>query len=175
MVSRHNFHKTTALVLLAVLLLMSASEPFARGQAMVATVNVGGTSYGLAYDSGKSEVFVTHFFNDTVTVLSDANNAVVATASLGVNYEPVGVAYDSARAEVFVANYGANTVSIISDATNSAVANVSVGAYPEAVAYDSGRGEVFVASGTSRTVGAVSVSIRCDERGGRDGGCTRAQ
>ncbi len=39
--------------------------PFARGQALVATVNVGGTSYGIAYDSGKGEIFVTHFFNDS--------------------------------------------------------------------------------------------------------------
>jgi YVTN family beta-propeller protein len=126
-------------------------------QAVVATANVGGTSYGVAYDSGKGEIFVTHFFNDTVTVLSDSNNAVVSTLSLGVNYEPVGVAYDSAKGEIFVANYGANTVSVISDATGKAVTNVTVGAYPEGVVYDPAMGQVFVVSGTSRTVGEVTV------------------
>ncbi len=157
MVSRRPLHAATALALLAVLVLMSASQPFAHGQAVVATVNVGGTSYGVAYDSGKGEIFVTHFFNDSISVLSDANNAVAATIHLSQNYEPVGIAYDPAKGEMFVANYGANTVSVISDATDKAITNVSVGAYPEAVTYDSGKGEVYVASGTSRTAAQVTV------------------
>jgi YVTN family beta-propeller protein len=157
MVSRHAIHSTRALVLLVALVLATAALPFAHGQALVGSVNVGGTSYGVAYDSGKGEVFVTHFFNDSITVLSDSNNAVVTTIHLAQNYEPVGLAYDSAKGEIFVANYGANTVSIISDATDKAIMNVSVGPYPEAVAYDSAKGEIFVAAGTSRTEGTVTV------------------
>src|SRR5208283_154801 len=129
MISRRHLRTTTALVLLAVLVIMTASQPIARGQALVSTVNVGGTSYGVAYDSVKGEVFVTHFFNDSVSVLSDASNAVIATVHLAQNYEPVGVVFDSGKGELFVANYGANTVSIISDSTDKAVTNVSVGAY----------------------------------------------
>jgi YVTN family beta-propeller protein len=124
---------------------------------VVASVTTGGNSYGVAYDSGKGEIFVTHFFNDSITVLSDENNAVVATIQFGQNYEPDGIAYDSAKGELFVANYGANTVSVISDSTDKVITNVSVGAYPLVVAYDSGMGEVFVAGGTSRTPGFVSV------------------
>ena len=157
MIARYGSKMTTALLLLALLLLSSSTNPFAHGQAVVATVNVGGTSYGVAYDSGKGEIFVTHFFNDSISVLSDTNNAVIATIHFGQNYEPVGIAYDSAMGELFVANYGANTVSVISDATDKVITNVSVGAYPQAVAYDSGKGEVFVASGTSRTPSMVSI------------------
>jgi YVTN family beta-propeller protein len=146
-----------ALGLLILLVFSASSHPFAHGQALVATTNVGGTSYGVAYDSGKGEVFVTHFFNDSVSVLSDANNAVVATVQFGQNYEPTGLTYDSGKGEVFVANYGANTVSVISDETNKVLLNVSVGAYPYVAAYDSGKGEVFVGSGTSRTASSVSV------------------
>jgi YVTN family beta-propeller protein len=154
---RHSSRSTTVFVLLLLLVFASSTRPFAHGQAVVATANVGGTSYGVAYDSGKGEVFVTHFFNDSISVLSDSNNAVLTTIHFGQNYEPVGIAYDSAKGELFVANYGANTVSIISDATDKVITNVSVGGYPQAVAYDSGKGEVFVASGTSRTPSTVSV------------------
>ncbi len=139
------------------MILGSAIQPFAHAQAVLTTVDSGGTSYGIAYDSGKGEVLVTHFFNDSLTILSDSNNAVVATVHLSQNYEPVGLAYDSARGVIIVANYGANTVSVISDASNKAIANVSVGVYPEAVAYDSGKGELFVASGGQRTPSAVTV------------------
>ncbi len=154
---RYQRQSVTALVLLALLVFASSSHPFAQGQAVVATTNVGGTSYGVAYDSGKGEVFVTHFFNDTITVLSDASNQVATTVHFGQNYEPVGIAYDSGKGELFVANYGANTVSVVSDATYNVITNVSVGAYPQAVTYDSGKGEVFVASGTSRTAASVTV------------------
>src|SRR5271157_2094891 len=139
--------------LLALLILASSVQPFARAQAVATSFNSGGTAYGLAYDSAKGELFVTHFFNDTVTVFSDSNNAQVATVSLEQNYEPVGVAYDGAKGELFVAGYGANEVSVVSDSTNKIVANTTVGAYPEAVAYDSAKGEIFVASGNTRTAG----------------------
>ena len=132
MTARHGSKTSTALVLLAPLTLASSSIAFAHGQALAKALDVGGTSYGIAYDSGNGEVFVTHFFNDTVTVVSDANDAVVATIGLGVNYEPVGVAYDSGNGELFVAKYGANTVSVISDATDSVVARVAVGNFPGA-------------------------------------------
>jgi len=154
---RHGRQTITALGLLALLVFSASSHPLAHGQGLVATANVGGTSYGVAYDSGKGEVFVTHFFNDSVSVLSDTNNQVVATVQFGQNYEPTGLAYDAGKGEIFVANYGANTVSVISDQTNKVLLNVSVGAYPYVAAYDSGKGEVFVGSGTSRTASSVSV------------------
>ena len=140
-------------------LLVLAFSPHAsvQGQAVVATQNVGGTSYGIAYDSGKGEVFVTHFFNATITVLSDSNNAVVSTIDFGTNYEPVGIAYDSGKGEIWVANYGANAVSVISDSTDKVITNVSVGGYPQAVAYDSGMNEIFVACGYQKSAASVSV------------------
>ena len=153
----HRGKSMAALVMLALLVFATASHQTAQAQAVVATTSVGGTSYGVAYDSGTSQVFVTHFFNDSVSVLSDTDNKVVDTIQFGVNYEPVGLAYDSGKGEIFVANYGANTASVISDATDKVLLNVSVGAYPQAVAYDSGKGEVFVTSGTTRTEAYVTA------------------
>ena len=77
------------------------------------TITVGTEPEGVAYDSGKGEVFVANYAAGTVSVISDSNNAVVATVTVGAN--PYGVAYDSGKGEVFVADTSDNTVSVISD------------------------------------------------------------
>src|SRR2546428_12127926 len=100
------------------------------------------------------EVFVANFYSNTVTVISDATNAVIANILVG-SY-PNGVAYDSGKGEVFVANYASNTVSVISDATNAIVASIPVGSNPYGVAYDSGMGEVFVTNSYSDNVSVIS-------------------
>ena len=47
---------------------------------VVANVKVGRIPIGMAYDSGKKEVFVANSYDDTVSVI-DANNKVIATIS----------------------------------------------------------------------------------------------
>src|SRR3989442_10944962 len=95
------------------------------------------------------ELLVTYCAGDTVSVICDATNAVVASIAVGAY--TVGVAYDSGKGEVFVAkqviaNQGSNTVTVISDATNAIVANIPVSSRPYGVAYDSAKGEGFVAN-----------------------------
>ncbi len=64
----------------------------------IATITVGTAPYGVAYDSGKGEIFVTNLGADSVSVISDSTNAVVATVTVG-NY-PDSVAYDSGKGEI---------------------------------------------------------------------------
>ncbi len=52
-----------------------------------------GVAYGVAYDSGKGEIFVTHAGVNTVTVISDTTNTVVANVPVGNT--PEDLAYDS--------------------------------------------------------------------------------
>ncbi len=106
------------------------------------------------YDSGTREVFVANMESDTVSVISDTNNTVVATVAVGAS--PNGVTYDSGTGEVFVANSNSNNVSVISDTNNTVVATVAVGASPNGVTYDSGRGEVFGANAGSDTVSIIA-------------------
>ena len=109
---------------------------------------------GVAYDSGKGEVFVANQYAYNVSVISDASNREVAKVPEGM--WPAGVAYDSGKGEVFVTNSLSNNVSVISDASNKAIAAVPVGSNPLGVAYDSGKGEVFVANGNSNNVSVIS-------------------
>ena len=111
---------------------------------------------GVAYDSGKGEVFVTNSGWNNVSVISDASNTVVSAIPVG-SY-PWGVGYDSGKGEVFVANGDSNNVSVISDASNTVVATIPVGTYtnPAGVAYDGGKGEVFVTNEQSDNVSVIS-------------------
>jgi YVTN family beta-propeller protein len=123
---------------------------------VTSTKTVGGSPWGVAYDSGKGEIFVVNSAAGTVLVLSDSNYALVETIAVGKS--PYRDIYDSGKSEIFVANYGANSVSIISDKTNSVVATVPVGASPSSFAYDSGKGEIFVANSGDVTVSVISDS-----------------
>ena len=123
------------------------------GNALPTDCNEAGP-YGVAYDSGKGEVFVANSFSNNVSVISDASNSVVATIPVGTY--PWGEACDSGKGEVFVTNYNSNNVSVISDATNKVVATIPVGTNPYGVAYDSGKGEVFVTNYNSNNVSVIS-------------------
>ncbi len=120
------------------------------------TVTVGGSPWGIAYDSAKGEIFVVNSAAGTVLVLSESNYVLLATVSVG--QQPYRCVYDSDKGEIFVANYGSNSVSVISDETNMVVATIPVGASPASFAYDSGKGEIFVANSGDNTVSIISDS-----------------
>jgi YVTN family beta-propeller protein len=109
---------------------------------VTATIPVGSNPGAVVYDSGKREVFVANLGSGSVSVISDATNAVVATVNVGMF--PSTLAYISGKGEVFVGTDG--NVSVISDTSNKVVATVHVG-ITFGMAYDSGKGEVFVSDG----------------------------
>ncbi len=122
----------------------------------LATITVGSSPLGVAYDPGKGEIFAVNQGSNSVSVIDDSTNAV--TATVGVGSSPSAAVYDSGKGEVFVANLISDTVSVIDDATNSVVATVTVGSNPVALAYDSGKGEIFVANSNSHSVSVISDS-----------------
>jgi YVTN family beta-propeller protein len=127
-----------------------------KTNAVVATVPVGTSPYGVAYDAGKGEIFVTNTYSNSnsVFVISDSTNSVVATIPVG--NQPFFIACDSGKGELFVANSGDNTVSVISDSTNVVVATIPVGIQPEGVAYDADKGEIYVTNYGSNTISVIS-------------------
>ena len=101
-----------------------------------------GGYYGIAYDSGKGEIYLTNGDFHLVYVISDSTHDLVATIPVGTT--PSGIAYDSGKGEIFVTNYGSDTVSVISNTDYTVVATIPVGRQPMGIAYDSGKGEIFV-------------------------------
>ncbi len=145
------------LCLIFTIILILSTVPMVYPVGVTGTIKVGTKPYGVAYDSGKGEIFVANYGSNTVSVISDSTNAVVATINVGNS--PIGVAYDSSKGEVFVANEGSKSVSVISDSTNALVTTISnVGNLPWGVAYDSNMSEIFVANCGDDTVSVISDS-----------------
>jgi len=136
--------------------LPSGTEWYANvtGTTLTDSIPVGNYPFGVAYDSGKGEVFVTDSASGIVSVISDSTNSIITGAGAGTG--PTGVAYDPPMGELFVTNYGSDTVSVISDATDTVVATVPVGSSPYAVVFDSASREVFVANLGSNNVSVIS-------------------
>jgi len=146
--------KLLVLLFIGVFLLSAVNMVDAIG--VTATIPVGRTPQGVAYDSAKGEVFVSNAQDNTTSVISDSTNTVVATIPVG-GY-PDGVAYDAAKGEIFVVNLYSNNVMVISDSTNAVVATIPVGQSPYNIAYDSAKGELFVTNSYDGTVSVISDS-----------------
>ena len=68
---------------LAVVVIFSFSVIYAvNGIGVTTTITVGGSPWGVAYDSGKGEIFVVNSGAGTALVLSDSNDKVVLTVMI---------------------------------------------------------------------------------------------
>jgi YVTN family beta-propeller protein len=97
-----------------------------------------GGCYGLAYDSNMGEVFVANGDTNSVYVISDSTNQVVATIEVGPS--PNCVAYDSSDGSIFESNYNSTSLSVVSDNNNTVIATVPLQKQPQGIAFDSGKG-----------------------------------
>jgi YVTN family beta-propeller protein len=121
------------------------------------SVYVGSGPFGIAYDSGRGELFVSNSNSSNISVISDLNDTVVGTVTLGGSpsaAHPGAIAYDPGLGEVFVATGG--DLVVINDTTRAIVA--TVGGVPGSfgLAYDAGRGELFATDFTTDAVSVIS-------------------
>jgi len=132
----------------------------------------------LAYDRGRGEVAVTSEAAETVTLVNDTRDAIVATLDTpgpdcmpGNSFwgcsGPTAVEYAAgtgqliATADVICGNCAGppmGEVLVVNDTNDTVVSTVSVGPTPDAVAYDAGRGELFVANRGTDNVSVVSAA-----------------
>jgi YVTN family beta-propeller protein len=108
---------------------------------VAATIPVGSGPTGVAYDSGNGNIYVASFLSRSVSVISTATNAVVASVPVG---NASDITYDSGNGNLYVSNYWSRNISVISGATNKVTGSIFVGGYPYGVRYDSGSGNLYV-------------------------------
>lgn len=127
---------------------------------LVATVPLSASPFGVAYDSGNSEVYVTDGMD--VSAISDTTHQVLKTTSLSDAVR--GITYDAGQGELFVAGVGNNALSttevyVISDTNDSVTASINLsGSQLYDVAYDPARGAIFVANFYDGSVEVISDS-----------------
>lgn len=117
---------------------------------VVANVTVGSSPLGVAYASTTNEIFVTNFFNQSVSVINVTTNTVVATIK-NFSYPylfdyPMGVVYVPTTNMVYVTDYEKGLVDAINVTTDRVVANVSLGefAQPDYMAFNPSNNYLYV-------------------------------
>ncbi|MEI6815115.1 MAG: beta-propeller fold lactonase family protein [Bacteroidota bacterium] len=112
--------------------------------AVIKTIRVGHSPYGVAVSADGSKVYVTNSGSNSVSVINTADKTV--TATIGVGYQPVGIAVSPDGKKVYVANGLGNTISVINAATNSVSATINVDQYPYGLVVSPDNKKVYVAN-----------------------------
>jgi serine/threonine-protein kinase len=117
---------------------------------VVARIKVGRAPFGIAADPRTGTVWVANANSYSVSEISEARRAVVATLRTGSDGAPDSVAVDSVRGLVWVGKLGGG-VGEISEASKSVVTTIRVDPGPRrnavnAIAVDSGVGTPWVAT-----------------------------
>jgi YVTN family beta-propeller protein len=124
---------------------------------LVGSVPVGDSPIAIADDSGTGEIFAANENSNTVSVIAQKNDTVVATIAVGC--DPDGLVYDSAQSEVFVANACSRNVSVISDTTDQVLTSVALPrGQPAGLALDNRTDTVYVAMFGKSNVSVISAS-----------------
>jgi YVTN family beta-propeller protein len=118
---------------------------------VVEKINVYGTPYSLAYDSGRGEIYA--LTDREILIISDETLSVVAT----MDVTACAITSNSTKGELYITNCNDDSVSIIDRETLSVVATMPVGDYPVGIVYDSVKEELFVINRNSETVSVVSI------------------
>mgnify|MGYP000150237645 CR=1 FL=1 len=151
--------KVSSLFIILVLLTSSfpLNDAFAADGDIIATISVGSSPQGIAFDSANNRMYVANYGPNTVSVINTATNAVIATISVGSN--PYDVAFDSANNRMYVANYGGNTVSVIDTSDNSVdPSTISVGSGPRDITFDSANNRMYVTNTGSNNVSVINTA-----------------
>jgi YVTN family beta-propeller protein/parallel beta-helix repeat protein len=124
--------------------------------AVVATVPVGASPYGVAVNAGGAFAYVANFGGNTVSVIDTATNTVVSTVPVGGL--PTAIALDPADTRVYVTNGGDGTVSVIDTASHTVVATIVVGATPQGVAVTPSGAFAYVTNTNSSTISIIGTA-----------------
>jgi gliding motility-associated-like protein len=100
--------------------------------------------------------YIANLSSNNVSVISTANNSLVATIPVGAGPYGVSVSPDGSRA--YIANISSNTVSVINTASNTVIATIPVGAGPIGVVVKPDGSRVYVANTTANTISIIDAA-----------------
>ena len=118
-----------------------------------AVINVGNEPGGIAFDG--TNIYVTNYLGNTVSVIDPATNTVTATINVGNG--PAGIAFDGTN--IYVTNFYDNTVSVIDPATKTVVGSpIAVGNAPYGIAFDGTN--IYVTNFSGNTVSVIDPATK---------------
>ncbi len=129
----------------------------APGRTLITQLASGGMPWGVAYDSGKGQVYVTLSSASAVAVFDAAapytSIATVPLTGVGVS-DPLWDVYDPDVSGVWISNDNSgasSSVTLVND-TSYGTTNYPIGAGEQGIAYDHTTGTIWFASGSSASV-----------------------
>ena len=126
--------------------------------AVITTIPVGATPFGVAVNQGDDTVYVTNRGSDNVSVIN-GRLCVLTDDTITVGDGPIGVAVDQGDDTVYVTNYFSGTVSVINGRTGTVDDTITVGNNPRGVAVDgsgTNAGLVYVTNSDDSTVSVIA-------------------
>jgi len=124
--------------------------------AIVATIPVGKTPFGVSLSPDGSKVYVTNENSNTVSIINTLSNTVVATIAAGNT--PYGVLVSPDGNELYITNENSNTITVISTATNAIIATIPVGSKPEGLAFSPDGSQLYVANNGSNNISVINTN-----------------
>ncbi len=112
----------------------------------------------LAAAAGHPVAYVTNYPGNSVRIIDDVTDTVVATVPVGAG--PVGVAISPDGAYALVANSLDGTASLIKTATRSVVATIPVGKAPVGVGFLPNGNRAYVTNSGDGTVSVINIALR---------------
>jgi YVTN family beta-propeller protein len=123
---------------------------------VVATIPVGNTPRGIAFNSINGNLYVTNAADDTVTVINGTTNTVVGSP-IPVGDDPFAIAFNPDNGDLYVVNAADDTVTVINGTTNTVVGTpIPVGDAPFAIAFNPDNGDLYVTNFGDDTVSVIA-------------------
>ena len=137
----------------------SVSQPEVTLSALrvVATIPVGTSPWGAAFDSVDQRMYIANQTADTVSIINTATNTVTLSP-VGVGDQPESLAFDVTHHQIYVPNARSNSVSVISTTNNTIVATISVGSWPNGAVLDPLRQQLYVSNWNSANVSVINTA-----------------
>jgi YVTN family beta-propeller protein len=110
-------------------------------------------SFGVTYNEGNGDMYVTKHGNDFVSVIDTLHKTVADNITVG--FFPLGVAYYSGNGKIYVDNQNDNIVSVIDPSSKAVTATVPVESFPTGVSYNSDNGDIYVNNYIDATVSVI--------------------
>jgi len=130
--------------------------PVGATPTVVATISVGSWPEGIAVDTQRNRIYVANWQGDSISVISGADNSVVATIPLAGGSKPIAVAANPITDLIYAADYGSNRVSVIDGTNNSVTATITVGGTPAGIAVNPSTNRIYVANNLDGTVSVIN-------------------
>ena len=128
-------------------------DALAEENTVIATISVGDSPRGIAFDSANNRMYVANYLDDTVSVIDTEENTVIATIDVGDHPSTL----DSVNNRMYVTNAFDNTISVIDTDDNTVIATIAAGTNPVGIAFDSANNRMYVANYNQSIVSVIDT------------------